>query len=70
MPDLKINKQGSMPDGDRKVFFSCPTTRKLRPLQFTEQAKLKQIRESAFSMKVAPAFANRLVDAARGVLNK
>jgi len=68
--DLKINKRGAMPDGGGEVFFTCPTTRKLRPLQFTDPGKLKRIRGTAFSMKVAPAFANRIVDAARGVLNQ
>merc|ERR1712048_165807 len=52
------------------VFFTCPVVRKLRPIQFTEPGKLKRIRGSAYCMKVAPAFANRIVDATRGVLNQ
>lgn len=68
--ELKINKRGVMPGGGGEVFFTCPAVRKLRPLQFTEAGKLKRARGTAYCMKVAPAAANRIVDATRGVLNQ
>lgn len=68
--DLKISKRGAMPDGGGEVFFTCPARRKLIPLQFIDPGKLKRIRGTAFSMKVSPAFVNRMVDASRGVLNQ
>jgi len=68
--DLKILKRGAMPDGGGEIVFTCPARRKLIPLQFTEPGKLKRIRGTAFSMKVSPAFVNRMVDSSRGILNQ
>ena len=59
-----------MPDGGGEVLFTCPVRRKLLPLQFVDQGKFKRIRGTAFSMKVSPAFVNRIVDTTRGILNK
>ncbi|KAK3787273.1 hypothetical protein RRG08_055995 [Elysia crispata] len=68
--DLKINKRGAAPDGGGEVIFSCPCRQKLRPLKFTQPGKIKRIRGVAWSVRVSPGFVNRLVDSARGVLNK
>lgn len=68
--ELKIRKRGAKPDGGGEVVFTCPVRRKLSPINFTDSGKLKRIRGTAYSMKVSPAFANRIVDSSRGVLNK
>lgn len=68
--DLKILKRGAMPDGGGEIVFTCPTRRKLLPLQFVDMGKLKRIRGTAFSMKVSPVFVNRMVDSSRGILNQ
>ena len=68
--DLKISKRGAMPDGGGEITFTCPVRRKLVPLQLLDPGKLKRIRGTAFSMKVSPAFVNRMVDSSRKVLNQ
>ncbi|KAH9515416.1 rRNA-processing endoribonuclease [Bulinus truncatus] len=68
--ELKINKRGSAPEGGGEVLFTCPCRQKLRPLKFTQPGKIKRIRGVAWATRVSPAFVNRLVDSARGVLNQ
>jgi len=68
--DLKIIKRGAKPDGGGEVLFTCPVTRKLKPLKLIDPGKLKRARGTAYCMKVAPAMANRIVDSTRSVLNK
>ena len=68
--DLKISKRGAMPDGGGEIIFACPARRKLIPLQLLDPGKLKRIRGTAFSMKVSPAFVNRMVDSSRKILNQ
>lgn len=68
--DLKISKRGAMPDGGGEIVFTCPVRRKLIPLQLLDPGKLKRIRGTAFSMKVSPAFVNRMVDSSRKILNQ
>lgn len=43
--------------------------RALKPLQFTAVGKIKRIRGIAYSTRVSPQTANRVVDSARGMLN-
>ncbi|XP_015779318.1 PREDICTED: RNA 3'-terminal phosphate cyclase-like protein [Acropora digitifera] len=68
--DLKILKRGAPPGGGGEVMFSCPVRRNLRPIQFTDPGKIKRIRGLAYAMRVSPAMCNRVVNAARGVLNQ
>lgn len=68
--ELKINKRGAAPEGGGEVLFTCPCRQKLRPIKFTQPGKIKRIRGVAWAVRVSPAFVNRLVDAARGVLNR
>lgn len=68
--ELKILKRGAMPDGGGEVLFTCPSRRKLVPVQFLDQGQFKRIRGTAFSMKVSPSFSNRLVDSSKAVLNQ
>eukprot|EP00794_Sanderia_malayensis_P008069 gene8069-8932_t len=68
--DLKINKRGAAPDGGGEIFFKCPVRRNLRPAQFVDCGKIKRIRGTAYTMKVSPGFASRMVDSCRGILNQ
>jgi len=68
--ELKILKRGVSPDGGGEITFHCPIVKKLRPIKMLEQGKVKRIRGVAFSTRVSPQMANRLVSAARSILNK
>ncbi|XP_005110004.2 RNA 3'-terminal phosphate cyclase-like protein [Aplysia californica] len=68
--ELKISKRGAAPDGGGEVLFCCPCRQKLRPVKFLQPGKIKRIRGVAWSVRVSPAFVNRLVDSTRSVLNK
>uniref|UniRef100_A0A4W3IZU3 RNA terminal phosphate cyclase-like 1 n=1 Tax=Callorhinchus milii TaxID=7868 RepID=A0A4W3IZU3_CALMI len=68
--ELKVTRRGMAPGGGGEVVFSCPVKSVLRPVQFTDPGKIKRIRGVAYSVRVSPQIANRLVDAARGVLNQ
>ncbi|XP_071799447.1 RNA 3'-terminal phosphate cyclase-like protein [Asterias amurensis] len=68
--ELKITRRGAPPGGGGEVVFKCPSKKTLRPLQFIRPGKIKRIRGVAYAMRVSPAVANRIVDAARSVLNQ
>lgn len=68
--ELKIISRGLPPNGGGEVKFSCPIRRQLRPIQFTNPGKIKRIRGVAYAVRVSPAMANRLVEAAKGILLK
>ncbi|NP_001079592.1 RNA terminal phosphate cyclase-like 1 L homeolog [Xenopus laevis] len=68
--ELKVLKRGMPPGGGGEVIFSCPVRKLLRPVQLTDPGKIKRIRGVAYSVRVSPQIGNRIVDAARGVLNR
>ncbi|XP_035246546.1 RNA 3'-terminal phosphate cyclase-like protein [Anguilla anguilla] len=68
--ELKIVKRGMPPGGGGEVHFSCPVRRTIRPVQLTDPGKIKRIRGTAYSVRVSPQMANRIVDSARSILNK
>lgn len=68
--ELKITKRGSVPLGGGEVFFRCPTVRSMQPIKLLDMGRVKRVRGIAYSTRVSPQTANRVVDAARGVLNK
>ncbi|KAL1529479.1 hypothetical protein AB1Y20_000425 [Prymnesium parvum] len=67
---LLIQKRGAPPLGGGEVVLTLPTVRELGPVQLTESAKVKRVRGVAYSAKVSPQVANRLVDATRAVMNR
>uniref|UniRef100_A0A7N8XG75 RNA 3'-terminal phosphate cyclase-like protein n=1 Tax=Mastacembelus armatus TaxID=205130 RepID=A0A7N8XG75_9TELE len=67
--ELKVVKRGMAPGGGGEVVFTCPVRRTIRPVQLTDPGKIKRIRGVAYSVRVSPQMANRIVDSARGVLN-
>ncbi|KAL3931706.1 MAG: hypothetical protein SGPRY_001009 [Prymnesium sp.] len=66
---LQINKRGAPPLGGGEVVLTLPIVRELGPVQLVESTKVKRVRGVAYGAKVSPQIANRLVDAARGVMN-
>ena len=67
--EIKINKRGAFPKGGGEIEFSCPVSRKLNQVQFTDPGKIKRIRGVAYACRVSPQIPNRLVESTRGVLN-
>lgn len=66
---FKISKRGAPPDGGGEVHFSCPILKRIEPIELLDEGKVKRVRGVAYTTKVSPQFAARMVDAARGVLN-
>uniref|UniRef100_A0A6J0U929 RNA 3'-terminal phosphate cyclase-like protein isoform X1 n=1 Tax=Pogona vitticeps TaxID=103695 RepID=A0A6J0U929_9SAUR len=68
--ELKITGRGVPPKGGGEVIFCCPVKKALKPIQYIDPGKIKRIRGMAYSVRVSPQIANRIVDAARSILNK
>ncbi|XP_004923660.1 probable RNA 3'-terminal phosphate cyclase-like protein [Bombyx mori] len=66
--DLKIVRRGAPPLGGGEVVFKCPVKRHLRPLQWTKWGLVKRIRGIVYALRVSPTMANRVVEAAKGVM--
>ncbi len=67
--ELKLHRRGAAPGGGGEVLLRVPALRSLPALRLTEEGLVKRVRGTAFTERVSPGAANRLVDAARGVLN-
>lgn len=67
---FKITKRGALPGAGGEVMFSCPTLKKVEPVELLDEGKVKRVRGVAYTTRVSPQFAARMVDAARGVLNE
>lgn len=65
---LKVLKRGMAPEGGGQIEFCCPSRKQLRSVQIVDMGKIKRIRGVVYAAKVSPTFANRMVDAAKGVL--
>ena len=68
--ELRVTRRGCPPNGGGEVFFSCPTVRHLTPVQLLDVGKIKRIRGISYGARVSPQTINRVVDAARGLLNQ
>ncbi|KAI8925597.1 RNA 3'-terminal phosphate cyclase/enolpyruvate transferase [Entophlyctis helioformis] len=68
--ELKIAKRGAPPLGGGQVVFRCPIVRQLKPLQFIDAGHIKRIRGIAYATRMSPQMANRVVEAARGLLTR
>jgi RNA 3'-terminal phosphate cyclase-like protein len=68
--ELKILQRGAPPNGGGEVLFQCPVVRSLRPVQCMDEGRIKRIRGIAYATRVAPQMANRMVESARGYLNR
>ncbi|KAI9508282.1 18S rRNA biogenesis protein [Russula earlei] len=68
--ELKIKKRGSPPLGGGEVLFLCPIVKQVKTLNFVDPGKIKRIRGIAHAVRVSPQFSNRMIEAARSVLNR
>jgi len=68
--ELTVSKRGAAPGGGGQVVLKCPVKKALRPVQVTEQGKIKRVRGVAWAVRVSPSTANRVVETAKGVLLK
>lgn len=68
--ELKIVTRGAPPQGGGEVHFKVPIVHTgLTPVSWIDEGMVKRIRGVAYSTRVSPQMSNRMVDAARGVLN-
>ncbi|ORX45290.1 RNA 3'-terminal phosphate cyclase [Hesseltinella vesiculosa] len=67
---LKITKRGAPPLGGGEVIFNCNSVRQLKPVQLTDEGRIRKIRGIAYCTRVSPQTANRLVESARSLLNR
>ncbi|KAH7103742.1 18S rRNA biogenesis protein [Auriculariales sp. MPI-PUGE-AT-0066] len=68
--ELKIKKRGAMPLGGGEIEFRCPIVKQVTSLNFVDAGRVKRIRGIAHAVRVSPQFSSRMIDAARGVLNR
>ncbi|XP_045518242.1 probable RNA 3'-terminal phosphate cyclase-like protein [Pieris brassicae] len=66
--ELKVIRRGAPPLGGGEIVFKCPVRRHLRPLQWSKWGLVKRIRGVVYALRVSPTMANRVVDAAKGVM--
>ncbi|CAI5480987.1 unnamed protein product [Closterium sp. Yama58-4] len=68
--ELKLIRRGAPPLGGGEVMLRLPIVKQLEPVVWEDEGLVKRVRGVAFTARVAPQVANRMVDAARGVLNR
>ncbi|GAA5852130.1 hypothetical protein JCM8547_000168 [Rhodosporidiobolus lusitaniae] len=69
--ELRITKRGHPPLGGGEITFTCLSVRAIKSgFDFTNTGRVAKIRGIAHSVRVSPQLANRLVAAARSVLNR
>ncbi|KAL5489816.1 hypothetical protein ACEPAI_4648 [Sanghuangporus weigelae] len=68
--ELRIKKRGAPPLGGGEVQFLCPIVKQVKTLNFVEPGKIKRIRGVSHAVRVSPQFSNRMIEAARSVLNR
>lgn len=66
---LQIRKRGAPPEGGGEVFLRVPVVKSLAPINLIDEGKIKRIRGIAYTTKISPQIANRVVDGARSILN-
>jgi len=66
--EIKVVKRGMPPDGGGEVFFTCPIIKALKPMQLLTPGKIKKVRGIAFTCRVSPAIASRIVEGVKSVL--
>lgn len=68
--ELKIVRRGALPLGGGEVRLKVPmVAASLTAVAWMDEGMVKRVRGVAYSARVSPQMSNRMVDAARGVLN-
>lgn len=67
--EIKLLSRGLPPRGGGAVRLQLPALKELPPARFLDEGMVKRVRGVAFSARVPPQTAARIVDGARGVLN-
>jgi RNA 3'-terminal phosphate cyclase-like protein len=66
---LQVLKRGAFPDGGGQIKLHIPIIKnQLPPIQLLNEGMIKRIRGIAYSTRIAPAIANRIVESAKGYL--
>lgn len=68
--EFKIKRRGAPPGGGGEVQFIAPVVKSVKTINFVNPGRVKRIRGIAHAVRVSPQFSNRMVDAARSVLNR
>lgn len=66
--DIKVLKRGLKPLGGGEIVFKMNPVKKLKNLQLEKHGMVKRIRGVVYASKVSPTFANRTVEASKGVM--
>ena len=67
---IAVKRRGSFPTGGGLVELNFPVVRELKPIHVTDCGLIARVRGVAFCAKVSPTIVARVIEAARGVLNK
>ena len=67
---IRVLKRGCLPGGGGQVRFQCPVRKTLRPIQWTDQGKIKRIRGIAWATRMSKSTPNRVVESAKELLLK
>jgi RNA 3'-terminal phosphate cyclase-like protein len=67
--ELKITKRGAPPLGGGEVHFKCCVVKQLKSVNLVKPGKIKRVRGVAYTTKVNPMIATRVVSSARELLN-
>lgn len=67
---LTIKRRGLQPNGGGEVKFTCPVQNKFRPIQNIDFGLVKRVRGIVYVCRASPTFADRTIQACKGVLLK
>ena len=60
--EISVKRRGCAPNGGGAVLFRCPVKKTIRPINFTDQGKIKRIRGTSWACGVSPSVVNRMVE--------
>lgn len=70
-PGIKVLRRGGAPVGGGAVRFRCPIVREIpRPLDLTDEGKIKRVRGTAVTLRVPPSSGARAAHSAKGLLHR